>query len=180
MNFRKHLFILRTIESLKENGSWTGKTHVQKSLFLLEASSRVEVPFQFVLYRHGPYSFEIEEELELMRSYGAIALEPILGYGVMLQRGQMADFVKREASLRPEEECAIREVCQFVGRKVVAELEKVATAAWIRSREGLTVPDSIAHRLHFLKPHISIDEARLADRQLVDLPGAGFAIQSEN
>jgi uncharacterized protein YwgA len=76
MQFKKHAFILAVIDGLHRHGSWTGKTHVQKALSLLRDSGRVPVPFQFVLYKHGPYSFDVEAELEQMQSYGAIAVEP--------------------------------------------------------------------------------------------------------
>ena len=45
MNFQKHAVILAVIEGLKNAGSWTGKTHVQKSLFLAQAARAFEVPF---------------------------------------------------------------------------------------------------------------------------------------
>ena len=57
MDFKKHAFILAVIESLHKYGSWTGKTHVHKSLSLLRDRGNIDVPFSFVLYRHGPYSF---------------------------------------------------------------------------------------------------------------------------
>ncbi len=39
----------------------------------------------------------------------------------------------------------------------------MATAAWIRKRERIHDPDAVARRLHELKPHISLAEARQAD-----------------
>ena len=63
MDFKKHAIILAVIDALHRHGSWTGKTHVQKALSLLRDAGSTEVPFQFVLYKHGPYSFDIEDEL---------------------------------------------------------------------------------------------------------------------
>lgn len=77
MEFKKHAFILAVIESLQKHGSRTGETHIQKALSLLHDSGLTKVPFDFVLYKHGPYSFDVETELEEMKSYGAVTVEPV-------------------------------------------------------------------------------------------------------
>jgi len=79
MDFRKHAYVLAIVDCLHENGSWTGKTHVQKSLSLLRDRGEVEVPFEFVLYRHGPYSFEVESAIE----------EMLIACGVNWKRGNI-------------------------------------------------------------------------------------------
>src|SRR5437016_5656530 len=100
MNYRKPALVLSVIRGLRSQGSWTGKTYVQKTLFLLKAASDVEVPFSYVLYKHGPYSFEVEAELAQMRSYAAVRAEPDPdGFGVVLMPGPGADFVVRGARL---------------------------------------------------------------------------------
>ena len=84
MEIKKHAIILGVIESLNEHESWTGKTHVQKALWLLSAVGDIEVPFRFVLYKHGPYSFDVEEESEQMKGYAAVTVDTIPGMGVSL------------------------------------------------------------------------------------------------
>jgi hypothetical protein len=164
MQFKKHAILLAVIECLRRHGSWTGKTHVQKALSLLRDSGRIPVPFQFVLYKHGPYSFEVEAELEQLQSYGGIAVEPNEhGYGVVLCAGAMADFVRAMEPLAPNELRAIEDVCEFVGVRNVVELERLATASWIRCQEGKTERADVAERLHALKPHIAIADAERAD-----------------
>lgn len=169
MEFEKHALILAVIEKLRQHGSSTGKTHVQKALALLADTSSIDVPFTFVLYKHGPYSFDVESDLEQMRSYSAIDVFPNPGgYGVTIRPGKMAPFVKNEASLANEDETAIDRVCAFVDSKTVTELERVATAAWIRRREKVADPRKVAQRLHELKPHVSVAEASAADRKLCE------------
>ncbi len=72
MDFYKHRIILAMIEGLRRAGSRTGKTHIIKGLMLASAAKRSLIPFRFFLYKHGPYSTEIEENLEEMQSYGAL------------------------------------------------------------------------------------------------------------
>ena len=163
MNFKKQVYILAVVESLQANGSWTGKTHVNKALSLLRDYAKVDVPFNFVLYKHGPYSFDIEAELEQMQSYGALTVDPdAQGFGVTLQTGEMADFVHENAELPAATVKAIENVCSFVGSRNVAELERLATASWIRTREGISEPKQVAKRLNRLKPHVSLEEAEQA------------------
>jgi uncharacterized protein YwgA len=163
MDFRKHAFVLAIVDCLHEHRSWTGKTHVQKALSLLRDRQEVEVPFDFVLYRHGPYSFEVESAIEEMRSYGAIEIEPVPGYGVVLRHGPMAEYVRNQHKLDKTEAQAIDEVCRYVDRRNVLELERLATASWIRVRESVGSSSEVVKRLISLKPHISAAEAEKAD-----------------
>jgi hypothetical protein len=166
MQFGKHALILAVVEGLKREGSWTGKTHVQKTLYLLQASGALEVPFAFVLYKHGPYSFDAEAELEQMKSYAALDSRTVEGwYGAVLGPGSNAALIKRLNPLPAAVQEAVDFICRAVGCKTVAELEPLATVAWIRTREGLVEPDAVVERLRQLKPHVGIREAEEADRE---------------
>ena len=119
--------------------------------------------FRFVLYRHGPYSFDVQADLEEMRSYGAIEIEPnTQGYGVVLNPGPMADFLQGMENVDPDELKAINDVCAFVGHRNILELERLATASWIRTQEGVSDSASVAKRLHALKPQVRITDAQEA------------------
>jgi len=167
MDFQKHALILAMIETLKRQGNRTGKTHIIKGLFLAQAARLVDVPFEFFLYKHGPYSTDIEENIEQMKSYGATEVETDFeGYGVHLSAGGMAEFTKQQARIPEHTQQALQRVCQFLHHRNVNHLERLATAAWIRKREGVIDADQVARRLHELKPHISLAEAREAYEQL--------------
>jgi hypothetical protein len=60
----------------------------------------------------------------------------------------------------------IEHVSEFLRGRNAKELELLATAAWIRTREGIGDADEVARRLHELKPHVSATEARLADDEV--------------
>src|SRR6266404_6452987 len=99
MDFHKHALILGMIETLRGQGSRTGKTHLIKGL-MLAAATGVEIPFEFFLYKHGPYSTDIEENLEQMQSYGAISVEPAFdGYGVIFKSSEIASYPRSHAPL---------------------------------------------------------------------------------
>ena len=164
MEFRKHAFILEVIQGLKAVANWTGKTHVQKTLFLVNEATPVQVPFDFVLYKHGPYSFDVETELEQMKSYDAIAIQPISSYGVILNPSGNADVVDLLGSITQAEKDSIQEICRFVGSKGVVDLERLATVVWVRNRDKISDSQEVANRVHTLKPHVSLADAEAADQ----------------
>lgn len=167
MEFKKHALILEVINGLKTAGSWTGKTHVQKTMFLVSEATPIQVPFEFVLYKHGPYSFDIENELEQMKSYDAVVVQPISGYGVELKPSENAALVGQIAPLSASEKESVNEICRFVGSKGVVELERLATAVWIRNHDHITDHHEVARRINALKPHIKIPEAEAADQLVI-------------
>jgi uncharacterized protein YwgA len=170
MEFEKHALILAMIETLAKQGSRTGKTHIIKGLFLAQAAGLLEVPFNFFLYKHGPYSTDIEESIEQMKSYGAAAVEPAFdGYGVLLSASTKAQFVKQQVELTQEKLAAIQKVCEFIRHKNVGDLERLATAAWIRTHEEIADHEEVARRLNQLKPHIPLAEAQTADVEVLSL-----------
>jgi hypothetical protein len=172
MDFHKHALILAMIEELQRQGSRTGKTHIIKGLMLANAARSPQVPFSFFLYKHGPYSTDIVQNLEQMQSYGAITVEPAFdGYGVILKPSAMAEFVKSQAALSFAEAQGIQRVCRFIRSKNVGQLERLATAVWIRSSLGIQEPEAVAQKLNALKPHIPLTEAYQADRDAVAFLG---------
>ncbi len=172
MDFHKHALILAMIEELQRQQSRTGKTHIIKGMLLAKAANCLEVPFSFFLYKHGPYSTDIEHNLEEMQSYGAITVEPAFdGYGVILKPGEMAPFVRAQAPLSPVEVRGIQRVCQFVQSKNVSQLERLATAAWIRTFLRIHEPEAVAQKLNALKPHIPLTDAYEADRDVIAFLG---------
>src|SRR4051794_26143774 len=51
---------------MSKRGSWCGETHVQKTTFLLQQLLSVDIGFEFVLYKHGPFSFDLRDALSEM------------------------------------------------------------------------------------------------------------------
>lgn len=172
MDIHRHALILAVVEKLREVGSWTGKTHVQKVLALVQDARNQKLPFEFVLYKHGPYSFDVADEIQQMKSYDAVKSIAQAPYGESLFLGSNAQFVKAGSNLTTAESDAIDRVCGFVGQKGVADLERLATAAWIRSRENITESKDVARRLNQLKPHVSVESAESADQELAELLSA--------
>jgi uncharacterized protein YwgA len=53
--------LVTLIKSLRSKGSWCGETHIQKAAFFLQQLTGVPIDFDFILYKHGPFSFDLRE-----------------------------------------------------------------------------------------------------------------------
>lgn len=82
-----------------------------------------------------------------MQSYNAVAVDvKVQGYGVVLHPGDMAHYPRDVAPLSADEDAAVDRVCAFVEGKNVIDLERLATAAWIRRRQGLSDTQKVVER----------------------------------
>lgn len=162
MDYDKHFYILTAVECLRKAGSWTGKTHVQKALALTSCLPGSSLPFDFVLYKHGPYSFDLDQELEEMMSYDALQMIPQGQYGPSLKPGQGSGFPTafHSADVADTTLKMIEQTAEFVGASTVIELESLATATWIRTRENVKEDSSVFARLRELKPHLAESVAK--------------------
>ena len=158
---RRASILLVLNEELRRAGSWAGETHMQKATYFLQKLMNVPLEFDFVLYKHGPFSFDLRDELTFMRAQGFLRLEPQYPYGPTLVAGEKSELLKQvfQAAI---EECLprIRFVSQRLAPKTVAGLERTATALYVT----LQVPAEAdrALRLTHLKPHIGLQDAQAA------------------
>jgi hypothetical protein len=159
VDFRGHAFLLEAIEQFHANGELPKSTHLQKAMFLLRAIDVQQFPFSFILYKHGPFSLDVESELSEMKSYCVICSDWRPGLSQVLQPGANAPGLKQKLQLGDQERAAVAEVCRFLARKPLVEIELLATAAWIKANEQLGSNDEIASRLQVLKPYVSRPEA---------------------
>lgn len=165
---KKAALLTRLIERLRERGSWCGETHIQKATFFLQDLMRVPLEFDFVLYKHGPFSFDLREELTGLRADELIRLEPQWPYGPRIVPTDRAQYIQKLSSKTVEKyDDRIAFVAEKLGTKAVAELERLATALYVTRRaEGGASVDERAKQLTRLKPHIPLDSARDAVQEV--------------
>ncbi|MEW6261866.1 MAG: hypothetical protein AB1641_02205 [Thermodesulfobacteriota bacterium] len=158
---QKQSVILSLIDELKENGSWCGETHIQKSAFFLEELTEVPLELNFIMYKHGPFSFELRDELTAMRADGLleIRLHPY-PYGPNLtttSNGQRLQ--KRWPQTHKKYAHHISFVAKHFGGFGVAELERLGTALYISKRNPNDSLENRAKHITNIKPHITSEEA---------------------
>lgn len=160
-DLEQNSLILDLALSLKENGSWAGETHVQKAAFFLKTLLKVPLDAEFILYKHGPFSFDLRETLTGMEANGFIKWNAFPPYGPSIAPGDLGQILKENFSeLSDHYRNQIDFVAQQLGSKNVAELERVATALFV-TKEGYEGAARV-NRLIELKPHISVPLAESA------------------
>lgn len=161
---KRGALLTRLIDRLKEQESWCGETHLQKAVYILQTLAQVPMGYKFVLYKHGPFSFDLRDELTALRADALIALQPRGFYGPgMVNTGQARNVQKLFPNTLRRYENGIEFAAKAAGAKGVMELEKLATALYVRIREkeqGLQLSvDDAARSVVELKGHIPVQEA---------------------
>ncbi len=161
---KRAAILTRLVQGLRERGSWCGETHAQKTTFFLQDLMEVPLGFDFILYKHGPFSFDLRDELTGLRADELVVLQPQWPYG---PRIALTDRVTYIQSICPKTlakyDSRIGFIAEKFGTKGVKELERLATAFYItrRSEAGESI-DERAGWLTELKPHVPYDSARTA------------------
>ena len=52
------------------------ETHVQKAMYLMQELLEVPTEYSFILYKHGPFSFDLSDELTSFRGDYLLELAP--------------------------------------------------------------------------------------------------------
>lgn len=154
--------IISLIEHLGKKGSWCGETHIQKATYFLQKLFGVPLEFEFILYKHGPFSFDLSDELTAMQADMLIRmhLQP-RPYGPSLVLTDGGEMIKNNYPVTIKKfDPEIRFVSEKFKKKGVAELERLSTALFVTHEidpDGSV--DSRAKSITELKPHVKIDEA---------------------
>lgn len=159
------------IREMGQRGSWCGETHIQKAVFLLQELVGVDLSLDFVLYRHGPFSFDLRDELSSMEAdelLSVVVRQP--GYGPAYVPTDFSfTFLERFPNTVSRYHDRVTFVAEEIGDKGVADLERLSTAFYVASREGIMDPDERANRVVDLKPHVTLPDARAASAEVYRL-----------
>ena len=85
MDLKRSALVVALVNRLSQRGSWCGETHIQKTTYFLQGLLNVPTGFEFILYKHGPFSFDLRDELARLRAYGYLDLSPEPPYGPSLE-----------------------------------------------------------------------------------------------
>jgi hypothetical protein len=158
---QKDVVLLSFIQRLKDQGSWCGETHIQKNTYFLQEIMGVPLGFEFILYKHGPYSFDLKDELTSHMADDLLAVKPRPPYGPSILPGENSQaLLDRSPKTRQRFRVQMEYVASRLGARDVTELERLATALFI-TRKNLPKGsvDERAALIHALKPHVSLELA---------------------
>jgi hypothetical protein len=161
--------IIDLIHKLRQGGSWCGETHVQKAMYISQDLANANLGYKFIMYKHGPFSFELKDELSSMRASNIVEFAfPRKDYGPSIRP---TDFGERVYRVNRENidryEIINSFVADWLATSDVRNLEKIATAYYVTKRHPRESVAARARRISSLKPHVDTIAAEAAVR-LVD------------
>ncbi len=165
---RRAAVLSRLVEKMRQQGSWSGETHIQKAVYFLQELLKVPMDFEFVIYRHGPFSFDLRGELTELRGDNILRLEPQPApYGPKIGTGEQAQYIqglfgKTLGRFEPH----IEFVSSCLGTKDVNELERLSTAHWVLKHRPSDLEEEQVAELTRLKRHIPSSDALDALQQV--------------
>ena len=168
MNRLKQYALLSELaDQLRRRGSWCGETHIQKAAYFLQELRKVPLGFEYMLYKHGPFSFDLRDELTAMRADSFLDLSERGPYGPSLVPTKLSIELRKDYPKTLEKYCPdIEFVADSLGNRNVAELEKLATALYVYFQHPSRSQSLRAKALHDLKPHISTSDSLEAVKQV--------------
>ena len=156
---QQRAIIIGLLHWLKESGSWCGETHIQKALYCLKDLEKVPTKYDFIIYKHGPFSFDLRDELVAMRGDGLLSITPY-PYGVSFNITERGDNFYSETGRKYEK--SIKHIAKFFGSKGVAALERLSTALFIKVKNPDKNTDELTSLICKIKPHIKSEQAKQA------------------
>ena len=165
---QKAALIAEMLDRMIDNHSWAGETHLQKCLFFLQNMRQVPTGYLFQLYRYGPFSFDLRDELVHLQGDGLVTLSPRpYPYGPTLKASdssqQLRTYFPRTLKTYKND---LSFVADRFGGMTAGELEKRATAYYFHLKDRDNPDELIAAKVNEIKPHISIEAATEATRQI--------------
>lgn len=163
---RLNAVVIKLVNEMADNRSWCGETHIQKTAYFLQGLLAVPLAYEFIIYKHGPYSFELHGDLAGMRAKRFLKTVPRDPYGASFEQGDIGNVVTtRFPKTLNQLDQKIKFASKELSRKGVAELERFATALYVTLDEpsgwDLTASER-ARLVYTLKPHVSPEAALIA------------------
>jgi len=117
---------------------------------------------EFILYKHGAYSFDLSDELTGMRADNVIELRTkVQFYGPSLLPAENSQLIK---NMYPQTikkfEPAVKFISENFASYRVPTLERLSTALYVTRKEDTdgSIEDR-SKKIHKFEPHVTVEEA---------------------
>lgn len=160
------------LKHLDEKGSWCGETHMQKATYFLQGLLNVPLGYEFILYKHGPFSFDLSDELGRLEAdylFEEVSQPRPYGPSFRLANDAWDKLTRWESQTIERAKDSVVFVAEHLGDKNVSELERLATALYATIDERAGAGNSVDARAKWIvgvKPHITLPQARDAVREV--------------
>lgn len=160
----RYALVCDLLNAMREAGSWCGETHVQKSAYFLQELLMTPTSYRFILYKHGPFSFDLRDELAAMLADDFVKAEfRVPWYGPSYIVSHRAELLREYSERAKRFAGQVAWVAQRISHHSVAELERLATALYVlREAPQDANTQALVNRIHELKPHVPVERAAKA------------------
>ena len=165
---QKAALISEMLDRMIERGSWGGETHLQKCLFFLQSMRGVPTDYVFQLYKYGPFSFDLRDELVHLQAEGMVQLDPrSASYGSSLKTSEASQTLRRYFPKTLDKYGrAIDLIADHFGKLNASELGKLATAYYFHLEDTDRSDEDVGKKVNAVKSYISVMEGAEAARRI--------------
>ncbi len=161
--------IVEMLDEIIKKGSWAGETHLQKCLYFLQNMRNVPIGYEFQLYRYGPFSFDLRDDIARLQAEEVLNLSPrSSSYGSSLEPSKTSLLLlhKHFFSTLKKYQVEICFVANHFGSLNARDLERLATAYYFHLKDCNSSNEEIGERVNGVKSHISIADGAVAAQQV--------------
>ena len=174
MNEReRRALVCLLVKEMGQTDSWPAETHIQKCVYFLQEMLKAPVGYDYIFYKHGPYSFDLRQELAVMRARFQLDLKSRYPYGPSFILGSRGEL---NLGLVEKYNTAVRFVARELSVKTAGSLERLSTALYVKSKNAELTDEEAARRIHELKPHVKPPQATEAIDELNRLKEAASEV----
>lgn len=153
-----------TIAALVEKKHPLGRTAVMKLCYFLQTLRQVPLRYRFTLYSYGPFDTNVLSDISSAEALGGIESKTVFyagGYGYAISPAANCEFVKGLASeFIAKHDADLDWVLRQFGGFGSADLELLSTIVYVdreaAQAEASQSPDTLAKKVHEIKPHFDI------------------------
>ena len=176
-NIEKWVVIGELVRGLREQQGWAGETHLQKTLFFLQELLQVPMGYDFMLYKHGPYDFDLHDELGGMLTNSLLALEHRPPYGPRFKVGDVGEgLINQRRNDIVSYIHHIEFIAETLSKKDIRDLERLGTALLLKKEFPDLDQETLASKIVELKPHISQSMALSAVQEVSEIENKAKSI----
>lgn len=163
--------IALAIQAMSVYSERVGRTRIQKFLFLAEHWLQGMPRHTFEMYRYGPYSFDLDGEMQALRSVGVIqGVANPDGYGMSysVEEAQV-NLARNKGGIPPSTQKRFDDLGRWIGQKRVRQLEAIGTAEFITRERTSPSDEEVILRVLTIKPHLERNEVQEAVKELNEM-----------
>ena len=155
---KKAALISEMLDRITAKGSWAGETHLQMCLFFLQEMRDIPTGYFFQIYKYGPYSFDLHDEIIHLRCDRIISLVP-RKYGSSLKNSRRSlQFRKHFPKTLEKYSDDMDFIAEHFGNLKANGLGALATSYYFILQDKNISDEEIAEKVNKAKPYISIPE----------------------